>query len=96
MEPLSNIRSGHRNTMPKPKGFSGDPLTLIGAYVKLSFSDLDGRVEHMWITVKEVNAESRTISGLLNNDPVLCKELKDGDLIENRRIDEIEQIEFDE
>lgn len=48
----------------------------------------------MWIQVKEINVESRTMYGILNNDPIICTNLKDGDKVENRSLDEIEAIDY--
>ena len=90
MEPRSNLKLGDEVTA-KPIEFSGDPLTLIGSYIKLPFV-FDKRVEHMWIKVEKVNSETGSISGILSNDPLICCFLEYGDLIENRSLSEIEEI----
>jgi hypothetical protein len=94
MEPVTNVRLIHRDCGPKPVGYAGNPLDLSGAYVKLQFVGINDRIEHMWIHITEVNVESKTITGTLNNDPYLCLDLKEGDLIKDRRIEEIEAVEF--
>ena len=60
------------------------------AYVKICFYDGD-RTEHMWIKVKEVNEEKSTITGRLDNEPVLVQNVFYGDMIQTT-FDKIEEV----
>jgi hypothetical protein len=62
---------------PKSKYLHQDLETFIGKYVKLRFVSQDGRNEYMWVLVKSVDGDK--LKGNLNQDPILCHHLKDGD-----------------
>ena len=82
MEPISNIRIYCSKHAPKLKGFEGDPVSLIGRYVKVGFdADHEGvAVEHMWVEVIGVTQDG-VITGKLANDPVFVDGLHCGDAI---------------
>lgn len=83
-EPLSNIHPLCAEHAPKATGkYAGlDPKKLVGKFVKKAFATghHSVKVEHMWVLVKEV--VDGKLRGKLNNDPVLCTNLHDGDTVE--------------
>ena len=60
------------------------------AYVKTCFYDGD-KTEHMWIKVEEINEEKSTITGRLDNEPVLVQNVFYGDMIQTT-FDKIEEV----
>lgn len=65
---------------------------FIGKYVKITFSEQDGpRKEHMW--VKVTHCEGDVLHGVLNNDPIFCKHLKNDDPVSLTRDQVIEMID---
>lgn len=54
-------------------------VSLPGCYVKIGFI-VEPRTERMWVCVERVNQDG-TISGWLDNDPVVAVMLKHGDRI---------------
>lgn len=79
---LSNIRfhaPGCPNPALKPKAkYLHHALeTFISKYVKIKFVSQGGQNEYMWVEVKSVDGDK--LQGNLNQDPVYCHHLKDGD-----------------
>lgn len=79
---LSNIRlhvPGCPNPALKPKAkYLHHALeTFISKYVKIKFVSQGGQNEYMWVEVKSVDGDN--LKGNLNQYPVLCHHLKDGD-----------------
>ena len=68
-----------------------DLASLIGSWVKKAFADSNDQVEHMWVRVTSVN-ESGVI-GVLDQDPILCDNLKDGDVVKVKA-SEIEEVHY--
>ena len=88
-EPRSNIGLYCEKHAPKPIGFSGDPQTLVGCYVKKGFPVESANVEkeHMW--VKVISVKDGVLIGTLANDPLYLIEMRCGDKVEVK-LDEIE------
>jgi hypothetical protein len=84
-----NIRIVCPDHSPKPMGFEGDPVSLIGRYVKRAFEQ-DGRVEHMWVEVKKITDDG-VLCGVLDNDPVVVNDVKCGDTVKVE-LCEIEEV----
>ncbi len=77
---------------PRPELQQLPPALYVGWYVKIGFPIPDStQKEHMWVRVKGVNPDG-TLWGILNNDPVAAKGIKDGDRIDTIAIAEIEEI----
>lgn len=79
---LANIRlhvPGCPNPALKPKAFylNLSLSSFIGKYVKLKFVSQRGQNEYMWVLVKEVDGDK--LKGNLNQEPIACQHLKNGD-----------------
>lgn len=85
----NNIQIVCPDHAPKPTGFDGDPVSLIGRFVKRAFAQ-HGRVEHMWVQIKEITDDG-VLVGELNNDPVLVNDVKCGDTV-TVNVEEIEEV----
>lgn len=98
-ESFTNIRPVCNEHAPKPKPelFKNINLTdLIGKYVKIAFkADRPGvDKEHMWVKVTLIDIKTGMITGNLNNDPVSCSYIKDGDVVHFKK-EQIEDIDHD-
>ena len=62
---------------PKPKYLTRSLQSFVGKYVKIKFYAVTDHTEYMWVLVKEV--DGKKLKGNLNQDPVFCHHLKDGD-----------------
>lgn len=49
-------------------------------YVNSHDEDIDGDVEHVWVEIFDINFQSKTICGVLRNDPVIFN-INEGDII---------------
>lgn len=81
-EPASNIRPVCRSCglQPNPKYNKIPLIFFVGKYVKTKFTALDGgNNEYMWSEITGVDGNN--LVGKLNNDPVICTHLKDGDTV---------------
>lgn len=82
-ESVSNIGMTCTQHAPKPGAYSDlNPESLVGKYVKKSFTTdhHSVRVEHMWVKVEEV--VDGKLRGRLDNDPIFCSQLKDKDIVD--------------
>lgn len=86
MEPLSNIGSIHsRCAEARAKEFQKRKVKLkVGDFVKTHFEDAAG-VEHMWALIQKIKGNS--ITGELNNDPMIVKHVKCGDIVKINKKD---------
>jgi len=60
-----------------------------GDYVKCEFESSDDRNEYMWVLIEEI--DETTITGRLDNDPVLVHQIKCGDTVKINK-DKIVQV----
>lgn len=90
--PLSNVGFVHAHCAPQPDPtLHGEALAnYVGAFVKLAFKEA-GRTEHMWVRVCGVQGDG--LRGVLENDPVFCTRVANGDTVRFRRED-IEQLSW--
>lgn len=90
-EPLSNIGIASNESFDKRKAnwqkLNKAVVINKGDYVQLAFKEGEAR-EHMWVKVESVTKQGK-FRGVLDNDPVLIKNIKDGDKVVFSR-DEIE------
>jgi len=94
-ESIANIGLVCPDHAPKSGKFTGvNPSTLVGKFVKKAFEGRDPRtqetrIEHMWVKIGRVEGE--TLHGVLDNDPVLEMDVKDGDPV-SLTISEVEAV----
>ena len=97
-DPFSNIglvcpSCSKDRLQPKPE-FQNKPLKwFAGRNCKIAFHK-EGLTEHMWVSVTGPSVEElchKELCGRLNNDPVWCTDLKDGDIVHLDR-SEIEEV----
>lgn len=74
-EPNDNINFVCDKHAPKKINIpKKDYENLVGGFVKATFKaiDLRGRrsLEHMWVKVESVDVKKKTVTGLVDNDPV--------------------------
>ena len=82
MEPSSNygIVDANRDMSPNLKYLTYEPKDVVGGFVKMKFtSPCCGRVEYMWVKVTSYNVETNEYEGVLDNDPVLIRDIQCGD-----------------
>jgi uncharacterized protein YegJ (DUF2314 family) len=93
MESQKNIfyTCAKHSAKPQAKYLTWDPSRFIGNYVKMCFQEPGtGKKEHLWIQITSIK-DKGTLFGIVNNDPVLKLEVKDGDPVEVS-IDKIESF----
>ena len=94
MEDKKNIRPVCNACSEKKKAETQKDLPaladLIGKYVKKRFVE-GNQGEHMWVQVTLVNEKAGTLIGLLDNEPVVVRDVVRGDEVVVYR-DEIEAI----
>jgi uncharacterized protein YegJ (DUF2314 family) len=70
------------SSRPQDKFLTWDPDRFVGNYIKMVFSEIEsGRKEHLWVLINHVK-DKDTLLGIVNNDPVLKLEVKNGDTVE--------------
>lgn len=95
-EPEANIRvtrccSNCGDALKPDQQYANKPLQFfVGKYVKIKFTATSGDREYMWVAVAEIDGDN--LKGTLNNDPVVCTNLKDGDPVILKRDQIIEVL----
>lgn len=89
-EPLSNIAMVHRECAQKRldawQANNKDTVIKEGDAVKVMFVDENEKVlEHMWVRVKDISEDFKLLTGVLDNDPFLVKNVKFGQVVTVRR-----------
>lgn len=83
-EPISNIGFIHDECATERKAEwqakNKNTIIPVGKHVKLAFKQRD-RVEHMWVKVTKYKAKKKEYTGILDNDPVIVTNVKDGDIV---------------
>jgi hypothetical protein len=62
---------------PKPEYLTRSLQSFIGKYVKIKFYAVTDHAEYMWVEVKSVDGDK--LQGNLNQEPIACHHLKNGD-----------------
>ena len=76
---------------PKAGKYAGrDPHEFVDCFVKKAFKATNGRIEHMWVKVRTVNAQGRLV-GRLDNEPINDCGVNYGDVV-NLGVEEIEEL----
>lgn len=88
---MFNERLVHKECMEEKKRIwqqnNKDTVLYKGMFVKKLFTEGD-ETEHMWVRLTSINGNE--LEGTLDNDPLLFKNIKFGDVISFNR-DEIEE-----
>jgi len=93
MEDLRNIYATCSDCAAKPqqKFMTWDINTFVNKWIKKSFCDKSTDItEHLWIKISKVNDDKISLTGTIDNDPVLDSGVKFGDTVQVN-LDEIEE-----
>jgi uncharacterized protein YegJ (DUF2314 family) len=84
MESQENIfyTCGKHSSRPQTKYLTWDPSRFVGNFIKMCFQEIGtGKKEHLWVRINSIK-DKETLYGIVDNDPVLNLEVKDGDPVE--------------
>lgn len=94
-EPIANVGLVCAHRAPTAGKYAGeDAKKFIGKFVKMAFNGINPRSggtqkEHMWVLVE--SEKDGTLTGKLDNDPIICPDLKCGDTV-HLKVADIEDV----
>jgi uncharacterized protein YegJ (DUF2314 family) len=94
-EPLTNVGFVCEHLAPAAGKYAGqDAKQFVGKFIKMAFDAVNPQTnrptkEHMWVLVE--NEKDGTLTGKLDNDPILQTSVQCGDTI-HLTVDQIEDV----